>query len=56
MDAEHTDAPRWALWRQNDNGNRELMRRFADRADANREMRGYEVRGHKQTCWIEPAE
>jgi len=50
------DAPRWALWRQDDNGNRVLMRRFADLAEAEREQRAYEARGHKQTYWIEPAE
>ena len=55
MDAEGAEAPRWALWRQDDNGNRELMRRFASRADAEREMRDYEARGHKQTYWIESA-
>ncbi len=49
-------APRWALWRQDDNGNRVLMRRFADLAEAEREQRAYEARGHKQTYWIEPAE
>ncbi len=59
MDADRepsSAAPRWALWRQDDNGNRVLMRRFADLADAEREQRAYEARGHKQTYWIEPAE
>jgi hypothetical protein len=32
------------------------MRRFADLAEAEREQRAYEARGHKQTYWIEPAE
>jgi len=50
------DAPRWALWRQDDNGNRVLMRRFAGIEEAEREQRAYEARGHKQTYWIEPAE
>lgn len=59
MDADRpppADAPRWALWRQDDNGNRVLMRRFADRGEAEREQRAYEARAHKQTYWIEPAE
>lgn len=50
------DAPRWALWRQDDNGNRVLMRRFAEIEEAEREQRAYEARGHKQTYWIERAE
>ena len=58
-----TDEPRsggdaetveWALWRQDDNGNRALMRRFATRGEAEREQRAYEARGHKQTYWVEP--
>ena len=59
MDADRepsSGVPRWALWRQDDNGNRVLMRRFAELADAEREQRAYEARGHKQTYWIEPAE
>lgn len=43
----------WALWRQDDNGNREIMRRFAERDEAERAMREYEARPHKQTYWVE---
>ncbi|MEZ5424855.1 MAG: ATP-grasp domain-containing protein [Pyrinomonadaceae bacterium] len=41
------------LWRQDDNGHRFLIETFPCRADAVRAMRDFEVRGHKQTYWIE---
>jgi histidinol-phosphatase len=52
------DAPTgagWALWRQDDNGNRELMRRYGAREEAERERAAFEARGHKQTYGVEPA-
>jgi hypothetical protein len=44
MDGDHppSDAPpAWELWRQDDNGNRVRVRRFADRAEAEREQRAF---------------
>ena len=43
----------WALWRQDDNGNRFLIARFATAESAEAEQRRYEALGHKQTHWVE---
>jgi hypothetical protein len=49
------EAPaRFALLRQDDNGNRVEMRRFASRCAAEHERDVFEARGHKQVCWVEP--
>lgn len=54
MTAERKDAAgRWELWRQDDNGNRFRIARFASRADADAEQRRFEALGHKQTYWVE---
>ena len=45
----------YQLWRMDDNGNRALVACFAERAEAERALREYEERGHKQTYWIEGA-
>ena len=52
---EPAPEPRWELWRQDDNGNRVLIQRFARRAEAEDRLRDFEARGHKQTYWIEEA-
>lgn len=47
--------PAWALWRQDDNGNRFEMARYRSYAKARAQWQLYTDRGHKQTYWIEPA-
>lgn len=44
---------RWQVWRQDDNGNRFVIRAFATEAEARRFARTLEARGHKQMYWIE---
>lgn len=44
----------WELWRQDDNGNRFLVARFASRSAADDEQRRCEALGHKQTYWVQP--
>jgi GNAT superfamily N-acetyltransferase len=44
------------LWRQDDNGNRVLIRSFAERPDAEAALRQFESLHHKQTYWVEPRE
>lgn len=41
------------LWRQDDNGNRFLVARFAVEAEAAAEQARFEALGHKQTYWVE---
>lgn len=43
----------WELWRQDDNGNRFRIARFASRESAEAEQRRFEALGHKQTYWME---
>lgn len=43
----------WALWRQDDNGNRFLIARFDSAEAAEAEQRRYEALGHKQTYWVD---
>lgn len=43
---------RWVLYRIDDNGNETDMRHFTDRPSAERAMREYESRGHKQVYLI----
>ena len=45
--------PVWSLWRQDDNGNRVEMARYANENAAKRHQEEYERRGHKQLYWIE---
>ena len=40
------------LWRQDDNGNRFLVDRFATREDAERRMETLARHPHKQAYWI----
>jgi len=42
-----------ALWRQDDNGVRTLVRVFPGGADASEAMRTFEAARHKQVYWIE---
>lgn len=44
---------RWELWRQDDNGTRQPIARFASREEAQRACDEFEARGHKQLYWIE---
>lgn len=46
--------PRFALLRQDDNGNRVEMRRFSSKCAAEHERDVFEARGHKQFYWVEP--
>jgi hypothetical protein len=49
------DASGWELWRQDDNGNRFVIRRFDSAEAAAAEQRRFEALGHKQTYWVQPA-
>ncbi|HEU4885448.1 MAG TPA: hypothetical protein VFT45_24585 [Longimicrobium sp.] len=49
------DASGWELWRQDDNGNRFLIGRFATPDAAEAEQRRFEALGHKQTYWVAAA-
>lgn len=44
---------KFTLWRMDDNGNRSEIAAYQDRASAERALRDFEARGHKQTYWIE---
>jgi len=48
--------PRWELWRQDDNGNRVVIRELAEEAVAISELARFESLHHKQTYWIERSE
>ena len=57
-----TDAPpagsrgaAWALWRQDDNGNRVRIDTFATREAALARQVEFERRHHKQSYWVEEA-
>jgi hypothetical protein len=50
---EHHPRQRWELWRLDDNGNRLLIRDFADRSAAEKELAHFEALHHKQTYWLE---
>ncbi|HQJ09971.1 MAG TPA: hypothetical protein PLF54_13270 [Deltaproteobacteria bacterium] len=52
-DGEHTDCS-WALWRQDDNGNRFLVSVKETKEEAQKLLESYEKRGHKQYYFIEP--
>ena len=55
--SEASDRPGavWQLWRQDDAGNRHLMRDRLTEAAARALSAAYEARGHKQTYWAERA-
>jgi O-acetyl-ADP-ribose deacetylase (regulator of RNase III) len=42
----------WVVWRQDDNGNRYEVRRYATRTEAEALAAEMEARGHKQTYWV----
>ena len=44
---------RFALMRQDDNGNRYLVARYPDHASATAAAEEFEARGHKQLYWVE---
>jgi hypothetical protein len=44
----------WSVWRQDDNGNRCEIDRGLPRKAAEKTVKKFEERGHKQTYWIEP--
>ena len=43
----------WELWRQDDNGNRFRIARFATEAAADAEQRRFEALAHKQIYWVQ---
>jgi len=45
----------WALWRQDDNGNRVRIETFATREQAAARQAEFESRHHKQIYWVETA-
>ncbi|GAA0428834.1 hypothetical protein Aca07nite_36970 [Actinoplanes capillaceus] len=47
---------RWVVWRQDDNGNRFVVARFASRAEAEELAAEMESRGHKQLYGVAAAE
>ncbi|QID17842.1 SPOR domain-containing protein [Nitrogeniibacter mangrovi] len=49
-----TDAARWRLMRQDDNGNVFEVGEYPDRTSAERARGALEAGGHKQRYWIEP--
>lgn len=50
--ASAASAPGWAVWRQDDHGNRAEVARHDDRADADAHVAEFESRGHKQLYWV----
>lgn len=48
-------AAAWALWRQDDNGNRVRIETFATREAALARQGEFESRHHKQIYWVEEA-
>jgi len=42
------------LWRQDDNGQKFLVGRFASRAEADRQLARLAAGGHRQIYWVEP--
>lgn len=50
------NAPRFMLWRQDDNGQRFEVAGFETRDEADRARATYEARGHKQMYEVLPAE
>jgi RimJ/RimL family protein N-acetyltransferase len=47
-----SSAPRWVVWRQDDNGNRYEVGRRGSRAEAEELAATMEARRHKQTYWV----
>jgi hypothetical protein len=44
----------WAVHRQDDNGNRDVVETGLSREEAERLVAKLEARGHKQVYWAEP--
>ena len=44
----------WTVYRQDDNGNRFIIRAGISRVEASRIVNDFESRGHKQLYWMEP--
>jgi len=44
---------KWALWRQDDNGNKFHIKDFENESEADSKALEFEARGHKQTYWVE---
>lgn len=53
--ADSMSAAAWALWRQDDNGNRVRIETFASREAALARQGEFESRHHKQIYWVEAA-
>ncbi|GAA2714946.1 hypothetical protein [Actinoplanes palleronii] len=49
-------APRWVVWRQDDNGNRYVVARKDSRSEADELAATMEARGHKQLYWVAAAD
>ena len=47
------DFPSWSVWRQDDNGNRFLLRANLTKEEAPRVIQHFESLGHKQHYWAE---
>ena len=47
------DFPSWSVWRQDDNGNKYLMKANLTESEASRVVAHYERLGHKQHYWAE---
>ena len=43
----------WNLFRQDDNGNIFFMEEFETKEEAERALKKFEAKSHKQTYWIE---
>ncbi|MBV1852280.1 hypothetical protein [Catellatospora tritici] len=54
MTGRDTPTP-WIVWRQDDNGNRYVVRRCATRAEADELAETMQARGHKQVYWVAEA-
>ena len=44
----------WSVWRQDDHGSRFEIQRGLTSLDAERIVKDFEARGHKQSYWLEP--
>lgn len=43
----------WSLWRQDENGHKELFKKYSWEREAYCQLSEFEILGHKQTYWIE---
>jgi len=56
VESSPAGAGQWLLLRQDDNGNRYEMARFATREAAEGAAAEFQARGHKQLYYVEPAD